>query len=164
MTASKKIVLGLTTAVAFSLCLFVAIPIGVKVPGYVSSPLNSPAFWPATLSAFLIFLGLLQFAAGIREALVNLSSDQREPATNGGHAVPVALRVALGIAMLAAYYVATIWLGIVLSSMLAIAAFMLAYGVRRLLLIGILSIAIPIVLYGFFVDLAHLPLPMGIFH
>ena len=164
MTASKKIVLGLTTVVVFSLCLFVAIPIGVKVPAYVSSRLNSPAFWPTTLSAFLIFLGILQFAAGVREALVNLSAAQREPGANGEHPVPVGIRVTLGIVMLAAYYVATIWLGIVLSSMLAIAAFMLAYGVRRPLLIGILSIAIPIVLYGFFVDLAHLPLPMGIFH
>lgn len=163
MTATKKIVLGLVTIALFSVCLTVAIPFGVKVPAYVGSHLNSPAFWPTTLSAFLIFLGALQLAAGIREASTKRKAEHLDLVASVQRLFASYIRVVFGIILLAGYYVATVWLGMVLASMLAITAFMLAYGVRRPFLIASVSIVVPLVLYAFFVDLAHLPLPMGIF-
>lgn len=163
MTAQKKIALGIACSLVFGICLFVVIPATVRVPPSVNSGLNSPAFWPTTLSAFLILLGLLQCVDGLREVFAGprrVRADVARVALDIGLAE---LKVLGGIVLLVTYYVMTIWLGIVVSSIFSIAAFMLAYGIRQPILIAGLAVIVPLGLYAFFVYLAHLPLPMGIF-
>ena len=62
------------------------------------------------------------------------------------------------------YYGLVLPLGIVISSMLALSGFALIYGERRLKIILPLSVLLPVGLYYFFVKIANIPMPLGLFN
>lgn len=144
--------------------VFLLIPSGVTVPGSVRISALSPDFWPSIIayctvaaSVFLILEGALlkQPEAEIEEA--------EEYAKYQLATLPAALRTAILMFALFAFYGSLTTLGVVAASVVLMGAMMLFFGERKIWLIALLSGAIPVLLYLFFRYVAGVPIPLGVF-
>lgn len=91
-----------------------------------------------------------------------LKTGSAEADKNEGGSEAKGVHVASSIVFVAAYFLATLWLGFILSTAVAIIAFSYLMSYPRKTLAVVLSIAIPLMLHLAFVTLLQAPLPSGI--
>jgi hypothetical protein len=140
------------------------IPSGVVVPGSINIPALSPDFWPYTIAWGVI----ISSACLLLEALALKVPDggEEDDAADAQFklaTLPATLRtIVLIMALFLFYYVLT-HLGIVASSIVLMPAMMLFFGEQNWRYVVPLSLLIPIGLYLFFLHVAGIPMPLGIF-
>ncbi|WP_282607772.1 tripartite tricarboxylate transporter TctB family protein [Pelagibius sp. Alg239-R121] len=171
--ANREIGLGAAIVALAMLGLFVAIPLGVDAPENIEVRPLAPDFWPFIV---LVFAGL----AGAVVVLEGLSDRRRQTATSPVIAskdttpetevveqdrppAEAAVRVVAALGAIFALYFALPYTGIVLGTMLLLLFMMRFTGERRWRYILPIAILLPTLLYVFFVYVANVPMPLGLF-
>ena len=147
---------GAGVVISGLLMLFALIPAGIVVPGNLKTLSLSPDFWPKIVAGIFVLMGLLMIAK---------PEVPSEESTGMSLAVFVSRlpRLATVLAALFAFYLAIPRFGMVVPAMLLIFGLMVFAGERRWSwMIGI-SLIVPVLLYWFFVSVASIPIPLGIF-
>jgi putative tricarboxylic transport membrane protein len=147
------------------LAIFVVIPQGVTVPSSVKKAALSPDFWPRIIaigaivsSTFLLVENtLLRQPPKTAPEEIEATKEYQLGSLHGS------VKTAVLIVALFAFYFSLTTLGVVVASIILICAMMLFFGERNFWLIAVLSIATPVLLYGFFRYVANVPMPLGIF-
>jgi hypothetical protein len=162
----RDIFLGCLLVAGFSLVALVVIPAAVPVPKSIKVAALSPDFWPRVIAAGLAVMGAVLMLQGlirwIRER--HRAKPKRESREQVKGKRSSFARTAGIMAGLVVYYGLVQPLGIVVSSMLALSGFALIYGERRLKILFPLTVLLPIGLYYFFVKVANIPMPLGLFN
>lgn len=142
---------------ALGLLLFlVIIPVGVDEPSNVEHLALAPQFWPKIIAAIISLMGILLF---FRQPGVE-SEDEAETDEKWTARIP---GFVVTFVALFGFYFLTPHLGMVVPGMVLILGMMLFAGERRFLMIVTISLAVPLLLYFFFVHVASIPIPLGIF-
>lgn len=159
MKRHQDLIIGLIVMTLAIAGLAWLIPAGVQVPARLNSPLLSPDFWPRILAGLLLAMGLLISIMALR--------NRQQPPTEDASLTPITAQSRnKGIAFvigLFVYYLAILWLGIVLASVLALIGFMLLGGQRRWWPMLLTAVLLPVLVYTFFVHIARIPMPLGLF-
>ncbi len=146
------------------LVLLVLVPYGVDLPGQVDVSALSPDFWPTVLGVFLLLMGSLVTGQTLWRHKTQRSPTPDYAASSknwpGLGAVPKTLAA---VALLFVYYSLLNPLGLVAASMLAMIAFTVLAGERRIAIVAPLAFLVPIGLYLFFQEVAQVAIPVGIF-
>ena len=130
---------------------FVVVPAAVYVPSKFAGTVNSPAFLPNVLFILLSALSVVYL-------VWSLAAYLRQPAQGRARASDWAL--AGGTALICIGYIAAIFVvGLTLGSALCVAATIYYFGERRLWVIGTIAAILPVLLWYFFVKVAHILLP-----
>lgn len=137
---------------------FVLIPLGIDSPGRVDHITLAPDFWPRIVSMILAAMGLWLIVFPGPE---DPDADKAVAAPNSRF--KRRLRLGAVPALLFAHYLAIDWLGMVLPGMILIALLSLIAGQRRLLPLILPALCLPTLLYVFFVHVASVPIPLGVF-
>lgn len=144
--------------------LLLLVPYGVDRPGQVDLSALSPNFWPTVLGYFLLLMGGLVTGQTLWRHKKNsepvLQSTAPSEDWPGLGPVPKTLAA---VALLFVYYAVLNPLGLVAASILAMIAFTLLAGERRIVILAPLAILVPIGLYLFFQEVAQVSIPVGIF-
>lgn len=157
ITAILFITLGIGTA-------FALIPNGVVVPGSVEIPALSPDFWPYMITWGVIISSAFLLLESLMLKVPAADDDDEETETQYNLAtLPATLRMVILIFALFLFYFALTTVGIVAGSIVLMMAMMLYFGERNWKYILPLSILIPIGLYLFFLHVAGIPMPLGMF-
>ena len=160
-------ILGAVLTVGGLVMLFVIIPISVQVPKSNKVLALSPDFWIKIIVWFALFLGVHLILQGLRNAKQKLSKDEiaaiEEKQTHHHSMRRSVLMVLLAIANLFLYYFLIIWLGMVLASSISVVTFCLLCGERRIKIMAPIAVLLPMGLYYFFLKVASIPMPLGIF-
>jgi len=162
---SKDICLGVLLFVGFSLLYFAVIPFAVVVPKSIKVQALSPNFWPRVTTAIIALLGLSVLIGGIIKKKIGTSfplPDKSVPDTVQARSFvsykrPIMLMVALLV-----YFLIMDFLGIVMASMIGLLLFATIFGEKRLKVLLPITVLLPVCLYYFFVKVANIPLPIGI--
>ena len=165
----RNILLAVGLLLFFAFTLFFIIPKGIFVPGSIKITVMSPAFFPKTVSIFLMGLSVVlafqnlfllrqkKQQKGIDESPSKMGAeDDRRPMWTK------ALKVFSAIVLLFLYYKTVIWIGILYASVLYLLVFSILYGERRFKITLPLAVALPLAIYLFFTQIAKIPLPKGI--
>ena len=136
---------------------FVLIPWGIDQPGNVEHIALAPDFWPQIIAVVMMALGVLQ---ALKPTPDDDDEDGGEDFGRWLHRVP-GLAVALGA--LFGFYVLIPPLGMVVPGVAIIFALMVFDGERRWVLAATVAAGVPILLYAFFVHVAGIPVPLGVF-
>jgi putative tricarboxylic transport membrane protein len=162
----KDIFLGGLLAGGFSLVLWVLIPAAVPVPKSIKVAALSPDFWPKIIAAGLAIMGLVLIAQGmirlVRERAETIEKTVTEAAPAADRRSVFIRTVGIMVGLLV-YYQIVEPLGIVVSSILAIMVFALIYDERRWKILIPVAVLMPTGLYYFFVKVANIPMPLGLF-
>ncbi|MCF8041295.1 MAG: tripartite tricarboxylate transporter TctB family protein [Desulfarculaceae bacterium] len=163
----ENLYIGLGTAAIFALVSLWLIPNFIIVPTSVQMTGVSPSFWPESVSWGLVGLGLM--LAG--SSLMQLRKAKARAALNGEKldesiAIPKVNihsvgRFCLTVGAMVGYYYLVEYLGMMLSSMVALFVYTLIYGERRFKFTLPVAVLVPLFLYYFFVKVANIPLPQG---
>ena len=148
LTGIGVLVLGL-------LIFFLLIPSGIDQPGSVEHAALAPDFWPKIIAAIIIVMGLLLTI-----------KPGKEEGEDGGDAVPWLQRLpglAVALGTLFAFYFLIPLLGMVVPGMVMALGLMVYAGERRWPRSIAISAGVPILLYFFFVYVASIPIPLGVF-
>jgi hypothetical protein len=159
--STQDTVYGLTVGIGFSLFVFCGIPAWVETPPHVRIAAVSPTFWPRIVSIFLALMGfLLAFGGMRRRSLSGLETTpcNAESAPRQRNITPL-----VTLSVFLAYYLLIDVLGMVLSSVLAMLVMARHYGERNWPVLAFVALALPLTLYAFFVWVAKVPLPLGLF-
>ena len=148
---------GVGVALLGLLIFAVLIPWGIDRPGNVEHAALAPDFWPRIIAVVMMALGALQ---AVRPAPDDEDEDGGADTGRWLHRVP-GLAVALGA--LFGFYVLVPSLGMVVPGVAVIFALMVFGGERRWVLAATVAAGVPILLYAFFVYVAGIPIPLGIF-
>ncbi|WP_025772024.1 tripartite tricarboxylate transporter TctB family protein [Thioalkalivibrio sp. HK1] len=147
---------------------FLLIPLGIDTPGRVDHITLAPDFWPRIVSLILAAMGLwlILFPGPDDRGTDNRGPDN--PKTNDPVSAPSIgferrARLAAVLALLFGYYLAIDWLGMVLPGTILIASLSFLAGERRPLPLILPALCLPALLYAFFVHIAGVPIPLGIF-
>lgn len=140
--------------------LSVLIPFGVVDPGHLRAGTISPTFWPKATGWMLVVFGALDVLEGI---LMSRTSSVVENSSDGsqGRAGAELLRACLSFIVLYASWAATFAIGLPITSALTILVFGALFGERRLWLLALIAVVVPVVLYYFFTHVAKVPIPLG---
>jgi len=144
--------------IAAALCLmaglggyFVVVPMAVYVPAQFAGTANSPAFLPNVMFVLLAVFSTLYL-------IQSLIVYRREVPEGRVQALDWAL--AGGTALICIGYIVAIHVvGMTLGSALAVAATVFYFGERRPALIAGIAIILPLLLWYFFVKIAHILFP-----
>lgn len=161
----KDIFLGCLLTIGFGLVFWVLIPVAVPVPGSIKVAALSPDFWPKIITIGLAVMGLILTIQGLVRLFGERAVKKRkkENATTLTKKRSTFLRPAgIGFGLLV-YYALVEPLGIVVSSIMALLGFALIYGERRWKILIPVAVLLPIGLYYFFVKVANIPMPLGLF-
>ena len=168
--ATRELALGIGVLVLATLGVLFIIPYGIVMPENIEVRALAPNFWPL----------IVVVAAGIAGAIVTVQgfADRKRPTLSptpdesapADHEIdddrPLAqasIRVVIVVASIFVLYFAIPHAGIVAGSM-ALLAFLIWFAEeRRLWMILAISILLPLVLYAFFVYVANVPMPLGVF-
>ena len=153
------------------LIFFVLIPIGIDRPGNVEHAALAPDFWPRIVAAIIALMGLLLAVGPASEEEGERGADEGEAGEGRGNGAGAAatrwpqrlpgLTVTLGA--LFAFYFLIPSLGMVAPGA-ALAFGLMVYAGERRWPRGIaIAAGIPILLYVFFVYVASIPIPLGVF-
>lgn len=148
---------GIGVALLGLVIFFVLIPWGIDQPGNVEHAALAPDFWPQIIAVLMMALGALQ---ALRPAPDDDDEDGGEDSGRWRHRMP-GLVVALGA--LFGFYVLIPSLGMVVPGVAIIFALMVFGGERRWALAATVAAGVPILLYAFFVHVAGIPIPLGVF-
>ncbi|MBZ8134276.1 tripartite tricarboxylate transporter TctB family protein [Afifella sp. IM 167] len=154
----RNIWLGLIVML-FALALaFVLIPVGVSSPRSVRSIVLSPILWP-TIIAWMIFIG-----GGLlvgQQLLGRREPDHLDEWANPRHGAW--FRLAALAVLMAGYYLAIAYIGMVWASALAFLVLTLIIRSRYRITALIVAFALPLFTYAFFYHVAGVPIPQGEF-
>lgn len=153
--------------------VFFLIPSGVSVPENVEVRVLSPDFWPIIVSLMAGIAGAFVFIGGVLEQKrAHLSETTSMP----DESVPVegeegeyrdfgeaTFRVVVTVCVLLALYFTADWAGFVLGNMILLVFMIRFTGEKRWKMILSIALILPSILYGFFVYVASVPIPLGIF-
>ena len=153
--------IGAGVALLGLLIFSVLIPYGIDRPGNVEHAALAPEFWPRIIAVIMMALGVLL-------ALGPVPDDEDEDGDGDGgedsgrwlHRLP-GLAAALGA--LFGFHVLIPSLGMVVPGAALIFGLMVLAGERRWLLAAAVAAGVPILLYAFFVHVAGIPIPLGVF-
>lgn len=148
---------GAGVALLGLLIFTVLIPWGIDQPGNVEHTALAPDFWPQIIAVIMMVLGVLQ---AIRPAPDDEDEDGGEDSGRWLHRLP-GLAVALGA--LFGFYALIPSLGMVVPGAALIFVLMAFGGERRWLLAAAVAAGVPLLLYAFFVHVAGIPIPLGVF-
>ena len=172
----RERVTGLGVLVLGLLIFFVLIPAGVDRPGNVEHAALAPDFWPRIIAAIIALTGLLLTIRPVPEG--DSEEDGQRGADEvgaggggegrrGGEAAAGWPRRLPGLAVtlgaLFAFYFLVPFLGMVVSGAVLAFGLMRYAGERRWLAGAAIAAGIPVLLYVFFVYVASIPLPLGVF-
>ena len=149
---------GIGALVFGLLIFFVLIPAGIDRPGSVEHAALAPDFWPKIIAAIIIAMGLL--------LTVKPAVEEDEDGEDGGDAVPWRQRLpglAVALGTLFAFYFLIPLLGMVVPGMVMAFGLMVYAGERRWPRSIAIAAGVPILLYFFFVYVASIPIPLGVF-
>jgi cell division protein FtsW (lipid II flippase) len=152
-------ILGLLIIVLALIGSFVFIPRGVVLPDNIETRALSPDFWPLII---MMLLGIAGIALTIQSKYGKAANDREadsvmRPLGEG------LIRVAIVIAWLLGMFFAIPFIGMPIACALTFAAMSLFAGERRWKYILPITILMPLALYLFFVYVANVPLPVGVF-
>ena len=161
-------ILGAVLVATSGFLLAVLIPLGVQLPKSNKVLALSPDFWIKIIVWATLVLGLFILYRGIVHA-------RREPGPDEVAAIEEDLRhyhplgravfrAATAVVGLIVYFFFIDWIGIVAASVLAIVGFILLCGERRWKIALPLAVLLPVCLYYFFLKVASIPMPLGIFN
>ena len=160
-------ILGAILTVGSLIMLLVIIPISVQVPKSNKVLALSPDFWIKIIVWITLFLGVYLIFQGIKTAREELSEDEIdaiEERKRHHHSMGVSvLMVLIAVANLYVYYYLIEWLGMILASSISVVTFALLCGERRVKIIIPIAAILPVALYYFFLKVASIPMPLGIF-
>lgn len=159
--------LGTVLVIISSLLLSVIIPMSVMVPKSNTVLALAPDFWIKIIVWSTLALGVFILVQGWYRARHELSRDEMAEieaeamhAHDTGRAVLGAGTAVIGLFF---YYFLIQWVGMIVASILAIIGFVLLCGERRLKIAVPLAVLLPVGLYYFFLKVAGIPMPLGIF-
>lgn len=170
---TAEIRVGLIIIVLALLSLFVLIPSGVTVPESVEIRVMSPDFWPLVVSIAAAIAGVFVLVGGVLELKhhhlteITTTPDESIPVETHDNVYrpfgEAAVRVAVTVGVLFALYFAIPHIGIVVGCM-ALLIFLIRFtGEKRWTMIIAIAVILPLILYGFFVYVANVPMPLGVF-
>nr|WP_255733133.1 tripartite tricarboxylate transporter TctB family protein [Ruegeria sp. Ofav3-42] len=147
------------------LTLAVLIPAGVDSPGNVEISALSPEFWPSVIALAVMFVAVCLLAESyfLKVPELDAEEDAEEDAMYKLETLPGTLRTVVLIFALFLFYFALTSLGVVASSIVLMLSMMLFFGERKWYFIVPISLLLPILLYLFFLHVAGVPMPLGIF-
>ncbi len=160
-------ILGAVISAGSLLMLFVIIPISVQVPKSNKVLALSPDFWIKIIVWFALIIGVYLFIQGLKTAKEELPEEQIAAIENDKahhHSMGWSVfMVLVAIANLFIYFFLIEWLGMVLASSISVVTFALLCGERRFKIILPIAALLPVGLYYFFLKVASIPMPLGIF-
>jgi putative tricarboxylic transport membrane protein len=160
-------ILGVVLTLGSLLMFFVIIPISVQLPRSNKVLALSPDFWIKIIVWLTLFLGVFLIYQGLRDAKQAMSEEVKEAVlARLSHHHPIRRSIFMGsiaVANLFLYYFLIQWFGMVLASFIAVVTFTLLCGERRLKIMLPLAVLLPVGLYYFFLKVASIPMPLGIF-
>lgn len=135
----------------------VLIPWGIDQPGNVEHTALAPDFWPRIIAVAMMALGAL---LAVRPGPDDDDEDGGEDSGRWLHRLP-GLAAVLGA--LFGFHVLIPSLGMVVPGVAVIFGLMVLGGERRWLLAALVAAGVPVLLYAFFVHVAGIPIPLGVF-
>ena len=168
-TQLRDLVLGLLILVTALVGLFIIIPKGIMSPGQVDIRALSPSFWPSIVMGGLALAGatiLIQGLLAKRDPdrpLLSCPKSDNEPDDDSLPPGIAALKVGTAILGLFVYFWLIQTIGYIVASSLAVIAYTLLGGERRIGLIAMIAVVLPVLLYYFFTYVASIPIPLGYF-
>jgi len=163
----SEAILGAIITASMLLMLFVIIPISVQLPRSNKILALSPDFWIKIIVWMALALGVSLIYQGIKSAKEPISDEDKasiEAKLNLRHPTKRSTyMVIIAIINLFLYYFLILWLGMVPASVIAFISFTLLCGERRLKIMLPLATLLPTGLYYFFLKVASIPMPLGIF-
>ena len=154
----RERLIGVGVALLGFLIFSVLIPWGIDQPGNIEHAALAPDFWPQIIAAVMMALGALQ---AFRPAPDDEDDDPGgEVSVRWLHRLP---GLALALGSLFGFYVLIPTLGMVVPGMAVILGLMVFGGERRWLLAATVAAGVPLLLYAFFVHVASIPIPLGVF-
>lgn len=136
----------------------VLIPWGIDQPGSVEHAALAPDFWPQIIAVTMMALGAVQAARP--------APDDEDDGADGEESVRWRHRapgLAAVLGALFGFYFLIPSLGMVVPAMAVIFGLMVLGGERRWLLAAAVAAGVPVLLYAFFVHVAGIPIPLGVF-
>ena len=160
-------ILGAVLVFVCGLLLSVIIPLGVQLPKSNKVLALSPDFWIKIIVWTTLALGVNILIRGIRKSRLEMTPDEVaavEEDLEHRHPMNRAILSAVtAIAGLFVYFFLIKWIGMVAASILAMIGFTLLCGERRYKIALPLAVLLPVGLYYFFLKVASIPMPLGIF-
>ncbi len=149
---------GFGVALLGLLIFAVLIPWGIDQPGNVEHTALAPDFWPQIIAGAMMVLGaLLAIRPGPDD---DDDEDGGEDSGRWLHRLP-GLAAVLGA--LFGFHLLIPSLGMVVPGVAVIFGLMVLGGERRWLLAAVVAAGVPVLLYAFFVHVAGIPIPLGVF-
>ncbi|OED38915.1 hypothetical protein AB833_17955 [Chromatiales bacterium (ex Bugula neritina AB1)] len=141
--------------------IWVAIPLGVQEPKKVKFVALSPSYYPRLVCYCLLAIGILLALSRAlqRETTEKSVSNEQATTQHNRKALPILLAIT---AILFLYYWFLLSLGFVVTSTIALLAFMLLAGEKKAWALISIPITVPLLLYFFFTKVANIPIPTGI--
>lgn len=170
---NREIRVGFAVIFLALLSIFVVIPSGVDVPSNVEVRVMAPDFWPLTVSVAAAIAGGFVLIGGILEqqrrrlSAVSSMPDESVPTEKADSEyrpfIEGAVRVAGVLGVLLGLYFLIPTIGIVVGCM-ALLVFLIRFtGETRWMYIVTIALILPVILYAFFVYVANVPMPLGVF-
>lgn len=157
---SLQLHLGIAACTMAIFLVFIAIPLWVSSPSNVPLIILSPLFWPYTIAAMTLLIGILML---IQYKRVNVQDDviDDDEVTENRSAAFIRL-ICMAIIMIITMVLLPT-LGMVWTCMLVFLATAFLVQTRHPITAVICAILIPLMLYAFFVHVAGVGIPQGDF-
>lgn len=153
---SSDIWIGGAIASFGAILLLIVIPRGVvEAPGLPPTAI-SPAFWPKTTAWMLLLFGALITLEAAGKSIFERAQIGPPGATSN------LLPALAGFALLYGAWATILWIGLAGASALMTFGLGLMFGERRIWLLGLMAVLVPLGLYNFFTHVANVPIPPGI--
>ena len=173
-SAKREINVGLIVVALALLSIFVVIPSGVVVPESIDIAVMSPDFWPLVVSiaaglagVFVTLGGVIELKRADKNGPEHSPMDETLPIELEGDEYrpfgEATLRVVVTVGVLLALYFLVPFIGIVVGTMVMLVILIRFSGETRWKFIIPIAIILPSLLYVFFVYVANIPMPIGIF-
>ncbi len=134
---------------------FALIPVGIVTPSNNKSLALAPDFWPRIIAFVFVLMGTILLISPARYELP--SSEEQF------YSIVQLTRLLLLFGILFGIYIATSHLGLVVPTMFMVFGLSWLAGERRYKLLIILSFFSPVALAVFFIHIANVPIPLGVF-
>ena len=154
----REVWIGLCLIAVAALLAFAAIPLGVTRPTSVSSLPLSPVFLPYLLSALIGVFAILHIVAAFTAPHSPVADSD-----DGALHPRWLLRGALVAILLLGYLMLPQFIGMFPTAIALTVALMRLGGERRLPVLAVFGVLLPLVIYLFFVFIAQVPMPTGVF-
>ncbi|MFT5505817.1 MAG: putative tricarboxylic transport membrane protein [Gammaproteobacteria bacterium] len=153
----KERIVGSGVLVIGLVLFFGLIPIGIDSPSNLDHITLFPDFWPRIISAIFALTG---FIILVKPGAPPTNTEDDIDPSSWSSRIP---RLVIVLSTLFAFYFLIEYLGMVVPGILVIFGMMWFAGERRYILMGSIAVAVPVMLYVFFVHVANIPIPLGLF-